>query len=277
MAHVSASSAARCWHGVPVRSDNICSELRRLWVGEGGGGGCLKSTVALSRDAGTVVVEMLSCSKGWKGTAPGEASKNIKRWPRRSFPATFCLHIPQPYAVIPKDRQARAIWPRVRIPRTHIGNPNYAASLPFPPLRFVSAPPLHPCLSVGSSGRAPLSKPSPVALFHHNPSCDGAQEEPFKFRGETVDALKDEGKKNPQFYPPGAGSSAHHHLTLGLILPRLQLIKLLLTLYFLMVRIILGGVLWRGTNIMIMLTACRRQWGGSGCLRPLGFSAGAGN
>lgn len=144
---------------------------------------CLKSTVALSREAGTVVWRCSLVQRDGKEELRG-ASKHQALTP--PLVSRYLLpRVPQPCAVIPKDRQARAIWPRIRIPWTHIGNPNYATSLPFPPLRFVSAPPLHPCLSVGSSGRAQLSKPSQLPFSAIIPLVMGPGRSPLNSEGNS--------------------------------------------------------------------------------------------
>ncbi|KAK5612626.1 hypothetical protein CRENBAI_010299 [Crenichthys baileyi] len=94
--------------------------------------------------SGTVVWRCSLVQRDGKGTAPG--SVQHQELTPAPFPRYLLPHIPQPYAVIPKDRQARAIWP-------HIGFPGHI-------LGIQSMPP--PCLSLPS-----VLSPSGSSLHLH--------------------------------------------------------------------------------------------------------------
>lgn len=123
-------SVACYWHGVFIRSDNICLELRRL-LGRREYRRLLKSTAALGRESGHSCAEMLSCSKGWKRNRSGE--RPTSRADPGTVPRYLLPCVPPPYAVIPKDRQACAIWPHFGFPGHILGiqtMPPPRASLP---------------------------------------------------------------------------------------------------------------------------------------------------
>ncbi|TNN83890.1 hypothetical protein EYF80_005761 [Liparis tanakae] len=141
-------------------SDNICLELRRLRAGGNSAAFEVnrrikqRGAAPLCGDA-TLVQRDGRNRSGERPTSrddPGAVSRYLL--PR----------VPPPYAAIPKDRQARAIWPHFGFPGHILGiqtmpPPRLSPdTLCAPSLRVVSAPPLHPCLSVGSSGRGPLPK-----------------------------------------------------------------------------------------------------------------------
>ncbi|MEQ2164359.1 hypothetical protein GOODEAATRI_005937, partial [Goodea atripinnis] len=86
---------------------------------------------------------------GWKRNSSGERPTSradpgtVSSLPSASHPTAVCCDSQRPAG--PCHLASH------RIPRTHIGNPKYATSLPFPSLCalslwVVSAPPLHPCL-----------------------------------------------------------------------------------------------------------------------------------
>ncbi|KAI4808599.1 hypothetical protein KUCAC02_000653 [Chaenocephalus aceratus] len=141
----------------PRRSDNICLELRRLWAG--GNSTAFEVNCRIRQRSGTVV---------WRCSLVQRDGRNRsgERPTSRADPGTVSRYllpcVPPPYAVIPKDRQACAIWPHFGFPGHILGiqtMPPPCLSLPSAlSLWVVSAPPLHPCLSAGSSGRGLLSK-----------------------------------------------------------------------------------------------------------------------
>ncbi|KAK1890403.1 Delta-aminolevulinic acid dehydratase, partial [Dissostichus eleginoides] len=106
----------------------------------------------------------ISLSSLWGPRRDGR-NRSGERPTSRADPGTVSRYllpcVPPPYAVIPKDRQACAIWPHFGFPGHILGiqtMPPPRLSLPSAlSLWVVSALPLHPCLSAGSSGRGLLS------------------------------------------------------------------------------------------------------------------------
>lgn len=123
-------SVACYWHCVFIRSDNICLELRRLWAG--GNSAVFEVNCRIKQRSGTVV---------WRCSLVQRDGRNRsgERPTSRADPGTVSRYllpcIPPPYAVIPKDRQACAIWP-------HFGVPGHI-------LGIQTMPP--PCLSLPSA------------------------------------------------------------------------------------------------------------------------------
>lgn len=124
---------------------------------------------------------MLCGSKGWERKRSRECPTS------RDDPATDS---PLPSAVRPAavccDSQRAAGLCHLasrQIPRTHIGNPKYAATS----LRVL---PLHPRLSVGSSGKGSALSVIPVALFLSNPLVMGSSGSPLNSDGSIVFQMK---------------------------------------------------------------------------------------
>jgi len=140
--YVCAWSSVVCyWHCVFIRSDNICLELRRLWAG--GNSAAFEVNCRIRQRSGTVV---------WRCSLVQRDGRNSsgERPTSRADPGTVSRYllprIPPPYAAIPKDRQACAIWP-------HIGFPGHI-------LGIQTMPP--PCLSLPS-----VLSPSRSSLHPH--------------------------------------------------------------------------------------------------------------
>lgn len=134
---------------------------------------------------------MLCGSKGWERKRSRECPTS------RDDPATDS---PLPSAVRPAavccDSQRAAGLCHLasrQIPRTHIGNPKYAATS----LRVL---PLHPRLSVGSSGKGSALSVIPVALFLSNPLVMGSSGSPLnsgRGDGSIVFQMKENHLPNP--------------------------------------------------------------------------------
>lgn len=123
-------SVACYWHCVFIRSDNICFELRRLWAG----GNCVAFEVnrRIKQRSSTVV---------WRCSLVQRDGRNRsgERPTSRADPGTVSRYllpcVPPPYAVIPKDRQACAIWPHFGFPGHILG----IQTMPPPRLSLPSA------------------------------------------------------------------------------------------------------------------------------------------
>lgn len=126
--YVRAWCSVACYlHSVFIRSDNICLELRRLWAG--GNSVAFEVNSHIRQRSGTVV---------WRCSLVQRDGRNCsgERPTSRADPGTVSRYllpcIPPPYAVIPKDWQACAIWP-------HFGFPGHT-------LGIQTMPPPHLCL-----------------------------------------------------------------------------------------------------------------------------------
>lgn len=114
------------WHGVFIRSDDICLELGRLWAG-GNSAGRLKSKTASIKQSGRrSCAEMLFLFKGMERNRSGERPTSradpgaASPLPSAMRPAAVCCDSQRP--------AGPCHLASLRIPRTHIGNPNYATS-----------------------------------------------------------------------------------------------------------------------------------------------------
>lgn len=121
-------SVACYLHSVFIRSDNICLELRRLWAG--GNSAAFEVNCHIKQRSGTVV---------WRCSLVQRDGRNRsgERPTSRADPGTVSRYllpcIPPPYAVIPKDRQACAIWP-------HFGFPGHILGIQTMPPPHLSLP-----------------------------------------------------------------------------------------------------------------------------------------
>lgn len=118
------------------------SSAPRTYVGNSGGFGRegtaprLKSSATLSRASGTVARR---CSLVQRDGRNRSGERPTSRADPGTVPRYLLPRIPPPYAVIPKDRQACAIWP-------HFGFPGHT-------LGIQTMPPPHLSLPSGTSPR----------------------------------------------------------------------------------------------------------------------------
>lgn len=168
--------------GAPLlaqRSDNICLELGRLWAG--GNSAAFEVDCRIKQGSGTVVSRCSLVQRDGRNRS-GECPTS------RADPGNVSHYllpcIPPPYAVIPKDRQACAIWPHFGFPGHILGiqtMPPPRLSLPsaLPPLASTSS--LLECWLEWKGSALPVI---PVALFLFNPLVMGSSRSPLNSGGK---------------------------------------------------------------------------------------------
>lgn len=148
----------------------------------GGGGAVFEVNRRIKQRSRHSCVEMLSCSKGWKGTAPGSVQTSSAD-PTARFPPPSASRP----AAVRCDSQTPA-GPCHLASRSDSLDTYWESKLCHLPA--FPSPPARLCTSTSSllecwlKWKGSALQAVPVALFLYNPSCEGTREEPFKFGGK---------------------------------------------------------------------------------------------